>query len=97
MIGWGSTYNPIKEALEELRREDLAFLHFKQIYPLSEDVLQYFQSAEKLIVIENNATSQFGKLLKLKMGVDIHEKILKYSGLAFSVEEIVAGIKKILG
>ena len=97
ITGWGSTYNVVREALQELGREDISFLHFKQVYPLYEGTWDYLQKAQKNIIIENNATSQFGKLIKLYTGVDIEAKILKYNGLAFSVEEVAAEIKKILG
>ena len=97
ITGWGSTYNVVKEALQELGREDISFLHFKQVYPLYEGTRDYLHKAQKNIIIENNATSQFGKLIKLYTGMDIESKILKYNGLAFSVEEVAAEIKKILG
>jgi len=96
ITGWGSTYNVVREALQELGREDISFLHFKQVYPLHERTKDYLQKAKKNIIIENNATSQFGKLVKLYTGIDIEAKILKYSGLAFSVEEVVAEIQAIL-
>ncbi len=96
LIGWGSTYKPVVEALGQMEKKDLSFLHFKQIYPLPKDTLDYLRKADNLIIIENNATSQFGKLIKLNTGVDIKEKILKYSGLPFSVEEIVDHLQRIL-
>ncbi|MDH7499296.1 MAG: 2-oxoacid:acceptor oxidoreductase subunit alpha, partial [candidate division NC10 bacterium] len=34
LVGWGSTFHVIREALEELGREDVSFLHFSQVYPL---------------------------------------------------------------
>ena len=97
ITGWGSTYNVVREALQELGREDISFLHFKQVYPLYEGTRDYLHKAQINIIIENNATSQFGKLIKLYTGMDIEAKILKYNGLAFSVEEVAAEIKKILG
>jgi 2-oxoglutarate ferredoxin oxidoreductase subunit alpha len=96
ITGWGSTYNVVREALQEMGREDISFLHFKQVYPLYEGTEDYLQKAKKNIIIENNATSQFGKLVKLYTGIDIQAKILKYDGLAFSVEEVVAEIQVIL-
>jgi 2-oxoglutarate ferredoxin oxidoreductase subunit alpha len=96
ITGWGSTYNVVREALQELGREDISFLHFKQVYPLHEGTRNYLQKAQKNIIIENNATSQLGKLIKLYTGMDIESKVLKYNGLAFSVEEVAAEIKKIL-
>jgi 2-oxoglutarate ferredoxin oxidoreductase subunit alpha len=93
IVGWGSTYGVIKEALEKLDRKDVSFLHFKQVYPLHEETKEYLDKAEKIIIVENNATSQFGKLIKLSTGMDIQVKILKYNGLSFSVEELVDKIK----
>ena len=97
ITGWGSTYNVVREALQELGREDISFLHFKQVYPLYEGTRDYLHKAQKNIIIENNATSQLAKLIKLYTGMDIESKVLKYNGLAFSVEEVAAEIKKILG
>jgi 2-oxoglutarate/2-oxoacid ferredoxin oxidoreductase subunit alpha len=96
VIGWGSTYNIINEALENMARDDTAFLHFKQVHPLPPATGDYLKKAGKTIIIENNATSQFGKLIKLHTGIDINEKILKYNGLNFTVEEIENALRKIL-
>ncbi|MFX1521205.1 MAG: 2-oxoacid:acceptor oxidoreductase subunit alpha [Promethearchaeota archaeon] len=95
LIGWGSTFYSIKEAMELLRREDVSFLYFKQVHPLYHDTANYLRKAEKTVLIENNETSQFGKLIKLYTGIDIDYKILKYNGLPFSVEELVEKLQKI--
>ena len=34
VIGWGSTYGAIKEALDNLKNDKISFLYFKQVYPL---------------------------------------------------------------
>ncbi len=96
LIGWGSTFYLIKEAIELLGEGDLSFLHFKQVYPLQPDISKYLKKAEKTVIIENNATSQFGKLIKQHTGIEIDAKILKYNGLPFSVEELVEKLEKIL-
>ena len=95
VIGWGSTYGVIKEAIENLGEDDFAFLHFKQVYPLSVKTSEFLKKAEKSIIIENNATSQFSKVLKLELDFDTDEKFLKYNGMPFSVEEVIAFLKKI--
>jgi 2-oxoglutarate ferredoxin oxidoreductase subunit alpha len=94
VIGWGSTYGVIKEAVENIGREDIAFIHFKQVYPLNEEIGEILRKAEKTILLENNATSQFGKVLKLELDVDVDEKFLKYNGMPFSVEEVTAFIEE---
>ncbi len=94
VIGWGSTYNIVKEAIIRLGRDYVSFLHFKQVYPLYDKTKDFISRAAKVILIENNATSQFGGLIKLHTGVDIETKILKYNGTPFSVEEIVESLKR---
>lgn len=102
VVGWGSTCNIIKEALEEINSSDVAFLYFKQVYPLDKSVLGFFRNfndagrAHKIICVENNCTGQFAKLLKLELDIDVDKKILKYNGLPFSVEELVFQIGEVL-
>jgi len=88
VVCWGSTYNVVKEAVENLSKENVAVLHFKQVYPLPNETVNYLQKARKTLIVENNATSQFSKLIKLHTGIDIKNKILKYNGLSFYVEEL---------
>ncbi len=94
VVGWGSTYPMIKEAIENVGDEKMAFLYFKQVYPIHPDAKKYLESAKKRIIVENNATSQFGQLLKLETGIDFDEKVLKYNGMPFSVEELVLRLKE---
>jgi len=93
---WGSTYNIVREAVKNLGRDDVAFLHFKQVYPLPNETIDYIQKAKKTIMVENNATSQFAKLIKLHTGIDIKNKILKYSGLSFYIEELTERLNGLL-
>jgi 2-oxoglutarate ferredoxin oxidoreductase subunit alpha len=95
IVGWGSNYEVVKEAMDRVGRDDLAFLHFKQVYPLHPSTAEYLKKAEKTAIIENNATSQFGSLIKLYTGIDIDRKILKYDGMPFFVEEVVESLKEI--
>ncbi|MGZ7042985.1 MAG: 2-oxoacid:acceptor oxidoreductase subunit alpha, partial [Methanobacterium sp.] len=83
VIGWGSTYGAIKEALDILERDDMAFLHFKQVYPIHGNTLDYLKRAQKTIIFENNATSQFKNLIKLYTGFEIDINALKYNGMPF--------------
>jgi len=96
VVGWGSTYHIVKEALESFKENKVSFLHFKQIYPLPCKTEDYFKKAHKIIVVENNATSQFSKLLKLYTGVVIEHKILKYNGLPFFTDELIGQLEKVI-
>ncbi len=96
VVSWGSTCHAVNEALETLDRGDIAFLHFSQVYPLPHDIAKYLGRAHKKIIIENNATAQFAKLIKLKTGMDFDEQILKFDGMPFMPEEIVDALKGML-
>ena len=96
IIGWGSTYGIIKEALDNLNREDVAFLYFKQVYPLHDSTIKYLDKADKTIIFENNAESQFANLIKLQTDFKIDKNILKYNGRPFSVEEVTESLKNFM-
>ena len=82
--------------MEHLGRDDVAFLHFKQVYPLPGLTSDYLQKAQRIIMVENNATSQFAKLIKLHTGFEINDRILKYDGLSFYVEELTEKLNDLL-
>lgn len=95
IIGWGSTYHAIREALGRLGTKDVAFLHFKQVYPLHSEAIAYFKKAKKTVIVENNGTAQFCQLIRLQTGFDMDHKVLKYNGLPFSVEELEEQLKSV--
>jgi len=97
IIGWGSTYHAIKEALSKLGREEVSFLHFKQVYPIPPKAHDYLQKAKKRIIVENNATAQFGQLIRMKTGIEMDHQILQYNGLPFAVDDLEKRLKSILG
>jgi 2-oxoglutarate/2-oxoacid ferredoxin oxidoreductase subunit alpha len=96
ILGWGSTYEAIKEALAILNRKEIAFLHFKQVFPIAPENASYLKKATQTIIVENNATSQFGKIIQLTTGITIKHQILKYNGMPFSIEELVNQIQALL-
>ncbi len=96
VISWGSNFEIVGEAVRSLGREDLAHLHFSQLYPLHPDTGRILREAKKTILVENNATGQFGKLLRQETGIEMTHRVLKYNGLPFSVEEVEARLKEVL-
>lgn len=97
VVGWGTTRQAIKEALGKMKRKDIAALHFSQVYPLHPSTLEYLSKAKKVIMIENNATSQFANLIKIQAGFEIKDRINKFDGLPFSVEEIIQSLEEMMG
>jgi len=97
LLCWGSTLPIVQESLTMLACDDVSMLHFAQVWPLPQNLKDRLTQAEKLICLEGNATGQFAAIVKQQTGVDIQEKILKYNGLQFTVEEVTVSLRKILG
>ncbi|MCU0915766.1 MAG: 2-oxoacid:acceptor oxidoreductase subunit alpha [Planctomycetes bacterium] len=96
VICWGSTYHAVKEAVSRLERDDTAMLHYRQVYPVPADTADYLRRAERTVIVEGNATAQFGQLLHLQAGIAVTHQVLNYDGLGFSVERILHRLRDIL-
>jgi 2-oxoglutarate ferredoxin oxidoreductase subunit alpha len=96
VIGWGSTYHAVREALGMLGRDDISFLHFSQVYPVHPRTAEYLSRARVRIIVEDNATAQFARLVRSATGIAIENKVLKYDGLPFSAEEVAENIRTVL-
>jgi 2-oxoglutarate/2-oxoacid ferredoxin oxidoreductase subunit alpha len=92
LVGWGSTYGVMKEALERLAARNLAMLHFSELYPFPGtqkfDYLALLKGAKLTICIENNAMGKFASLMRSETGYAFDAHILKYDGRPFTVESL---------
>lgn len=92
LLCWGSNKGAALETAEKLN------LRLIQPVILSPFPVKRFKEAlkgvEKLILVESNATAQLAQLLK-KYDLNIDEKILKYDGRPFTVEELEAKVKEV--
>ncbi|MEI9966721.1 MAG: 2-oxoacid:acceptor oxidoreductase subunit alpha [Candidatus Moraniibacteriota bacterium] len=95
IVSWGSNRGVVTEALESIGNDALAGVHFSQVYPLPPAGKKLF-AKKKVVVLENNATGQFARLLSETYGVKITGRVLKYDGNPFSVEETVKELKTFL-
>jgi 2-oxoglutarate ferredoxin oxidoreductase subunit alpha len=96
VIGWGSTYHTIKEAIALLNNPRINQMHFEQLYPLPPKIGKTFEGYDRVVFVENNATGQFAELVCKETRFSHFDKILKYDGVQFSVEELKEKIKKIV-
>lgn len=92
LIGWGSTYTAICEALEMVGDTTVSFLFCPQLYPVSEKIVEHIHRAQKVVIIENNQLGQFADLLQKEAAIQLPHRILKYNGMPFSVEDLVKSI-----
>ena len=98
LIGWGSTYGPIAEAVKALNEYTpgkYAALVFGDVFPLPTKLLQEKSvSAKKIINIEQNATGQLAALIREYTGIVCTSSVLKYDGRQISGEEITDRLVK---
>ncbi len=100
VIGWGSTYGATREAVSMLRDEGKAVnhLHMDQVWPFPADAVASALGKTKYsCVVENNATGQMARLIRMQTGIEVSCGINKYDGRPFVPEEIVAAIKGRVG
>jgi len=98
ILGWGSTWGPIKEAialLNEGEQDKYAALVFGDVYPLPQKLLKEKAGKAKIIInVEQNATGQLAGLISEETGITCNGGILKYDGRQISGEEIAHRIRK---
>ena len=92
LIGWGSTWGAIAEAVAELNAagSKVGALVFGDIYPLpTRALLHHAARAARVINVEQNATGQLAGLIREVTGVTCDDSLLQYDGRQISAEEIV--------
>ncbi len=96
LLGWGSTFGAIREAVEVLNeKEDVyAHVHLRELWPLPKEHLEgIWTEAKEVISVEGNATGQLGKLISAETGLRPRRLILKYDGRPFTAEEIIEEVR----
>lgn len=91
-VSWGGNKNVILASQALLAEQGImtAYIHFTYIYPMHVDkVMAVLPQDKRMVLVENNSTGQFGKLLRAETGIHLDEKLLKYDGRPFMPEEIV--------
>jgi 2-oxoglutarate ferredoxin oxidoreductase subunit alpha len=102
LVGWGSTYGIIREAVDMLSQANsIAMLHFSEIYPFPGidkfDYLSILRNAAISICIENNATGQFARLVRSETGYEFKVKINKYDGRPFTLDSLLGELNAFIG
>jgi 2-oxoglutarate ferredoxin oxidoreductase subunit alpha len=96
IVGWGSTYGPIAQAVRRARARghNVAHVHIRHIWPLPNDLGDLLRSFGKVIVPEMNK-GQLKTLLRDHFLVDCQPRN-KVSGQPFKIAEIEAAITEAL-
>ncbi|HWT42458.1 MAG TPA: 2-oxoacid:acceptor oxidoreductase subunit alpha [Sphingopyxis sp.] len=93
VVGWGSTFGPIHQAVRRKRAEgaDVSHVHIRHIWPLPANLGELLKSYDRVIVPEMN-TGQLKTVLRDQYLVDA-KPVNKVSGQPFTIAEIEAAIE----
>jgi pyruvate/2-oxoacid:ferredoxin oxidoreductase alpha subunit len=67
-----------------------------QVYPVNPQAKALFKKAKRVIVMENNQSAQFSRVLEQELSIKTDYHIQKFNGLQFSVAELASAIKEVL-
>ena len=95
VVGWGSTFGAIHQAVKRARREGLDVSHIQVRYlsPLPKNLGELLGNFEKIMVPEMN-TGQFINLIRAEYLIDA-DGLNKVAGQPFKIGEILAAIHEI--
>ncbi|HEX7848762.1 MAG TPA: 2-oxoacid:acceptor oxidoreductase subunit alpha [Sphingomonas sp.] len=96
VVGWGSTFGPIHQAVRRARRRglDVSHIHLRHIWPMPGNLGALLKGYEKILVPEMN-TGQLKTVLRDQYLVDARP-LNKVSGQPFRIAEIEAAIEGVL-
>ena len=101
LVGWGSTYGPIREAVNRMREggKKVAAIHLRHIHPLPNGLDAIFARFRQVVVVELNDEGLYGfgqlaTVLRARYCEPKIRSLTKTEGLSFLVREIVDGISK---
>jgi 2-oxoglutarate ferredoxin oxidoreductase subunit alpha len=98
LIGWGSTYGPLREAVDVLNAEggSANMLHIKEVWPFpTEAAREALAKARRKVVVEGNATGQMAQLLEAHTGVKLDHHIRRYDGRPLSPRYILERLEEV--
>ena len=94
VVGWGSTYGPIHQAVTRARRKGLSVshIHVRHIWPLPGNLGDLLGQFDHVLMPEMN-TGQFKTVIRDQFLIDA-DALTKTSGQPFSIAEMEAAIAK---
>ena len=96
VIGWGSTFGPIYQAVQEVRRfnSNVSYTHLRYIHPLPGNLGELVGKFKQVLIPEMNM-GQLSTLLRDKLGLK-PTPFCKVTGLPFLITELTEQIRSML-
>lgn len=97
VVGWGSTFGAIHQAVKQCRASgsDVSHIHIRYLLPFPANLGELLKGYKKVLVTEMN-TGQLVEVLKSKFLIEM-QQFNKTSGQPFKIREIVDAIHSLLG
>ena len=94
VVGWGSTYGPIRQAVRRWREQGrkVSHIHVRHIWPLPKNLGALLAGFDRVLVPEMN-TGQFKTVLRDQFLVEA-DSLTKTSGQPFQIAELMDAIGK---
>jgi 2-oxoglutarate ferredoxin oxidoreductase subunit alpha len=96
VVGWGSTFGPIHQAVRRARQRglDVSHIHIRHIVPMPKNLGTLLKSYKNILVPEMNS-GQLKTVLRDQYLVDA-QSLSKVSGQPFRIAELEAAIDRML-
>jgi 2-oxoglutarate ferredoxin oxidoreductase subunit alpha len=94
LVGWGSVYGVLREVVDRLQGE-ARLVHFRDLWPFPSEAAVDALGNGTLVVVENNYTGQFKRLLQAETCIRVDHTLPRYDGRPFSPEDVLAGLKEV--
>ncbi|MDZ4406321.1 2-oxoacid:acceptor oxidoreductase subunit alpha [Prosthecobacter sp.] len=103
LVGWGSTYGPIKESVNRMLSEGhkVGAIHIRHVHPMPAKLDTIFAKFKKVVVVEMNDSGMYGygqlaTMLRASLADPKIQSVCKTDGLNFRIREIVTGVEKVM-
>jgi len=96
VIGWGSTYGPVFQAVNEIRasNQQVSYTHLRYLHPFPDNLGELVKGFRQVLVPEMNM-GQLSTLLRDKLGLD-PIPLCKVTGQPFLISELIDEIRSSL-
>jgi 2-oxoglutarate ferredoxin oxidoreductase subunit alpha len=93
VVGWGSTYGPIHQAVRILREEghSISHIHIRYLKPFPQNLGKLLRGFDRILVPEMNA-GQLVTVLRAEYLVDA-QSLSKVTGKPFKISELVTAFR----
>src|SRR5437764_15337402 len=99
LVGWGSTYGPIHDAVKMAREhgEKIGALHLRHVHPLPNGLEKIFANFKRIVTVEMNDQGVYGFgqlaiILRARYCEPRIQSVTNTDGLTYRVKEILQAV-----